>query len=175
MAKKHRYGGKKESSKKESSKKSRVSAKRRAAGKKAWRTKVRRYGSKAAALAATFGKTTHHRFSRANIVLRRISYDKALARVQAKLGTTGQAPTDREKKIAARIARDVGGRRGPAMSTEESSRVAFKERLSREKRAEAARRAAYDLKVKAEARSRAEHDAAQKEAEAAIAAEYANL
>lgn len=171
-----RYGGKK-----------RKSPKRVRAGKKAWRKRVARYGSKAAAVAASFGRRGRrkkgrkkgrkatHRFSRANMVLRRIAYDKALARVQAKLKTTGQAPTAREKKIAARIVRDVGGRRGPTMSSEERNRLRFKEKLAQDRRREAARRVAYDLKVRAEQERRAKHDAAQKAAEAAINAEMSNL
>lgn len=42
----------------------RKSLKRVRAGRKAWRTKVRRYGSKAAAIAATFGKRRRRRGSK---------------------------------------------------------------------------------------------------------------
>lgn len=129
----------------------RKSAKRVAAGKKAWRKRVKRFGSKAAAVAHSFGKRGRRgkkgrrrvasRFSKATTVLRRIAYDKALVRVKTKLGTLAQPPTEREVMLAKRITRDVGrDRRGPV--GEEAARLRFKAKIASEARAEAARRAA---------------------------------
>lgn len=87
MAKRHRYGRKKG---KRRARHHRKDPCRVAAGRKAWRAKVRRYGSKAAALAATFGKRrrkkVHHRTS----ARRRAAGRRAWAERKRKMGW-GQA------------------------------------------------------------------------------------
>lgn len=170
----------------------RKSPKRVRAGKKAWRARVKRYGSKAAAIRATFGRGRgkgksrgghRRRFGGGGLWSRthRMGGAAILARIQRSRGTTGLPPTDAEVSLARKIVERSrkGASRSrfgtPKLSGEARHRAAFAARLAQEKRREAARRVAYDLRVRAEERRRAEHDARIREHEAAIASEMGRL
>lgn len=164
----------------------RKSAKRVSAGRKAWRTRVRRYGSKAAAIRASFGRKGRGKsrgssrrrggVSRTHRVLGRARRMRQfLAQIQKREGTTGLAPTAAEVRLARIYTSRLGRGVAPKLSAEARHRASFASRLSKEKRREAARRVAYDARVRAEERRRAEHDAKMREHESAISAEMGRL
>ena len=147
MANHRKYGRKK--GKKATGHRS-VSAKRRAAGRKAWLTKVHKYG-RAQAIAMIGRKKRHRRGSKRTYVTKRrrrrsythraygrkpfnvmgaTAYNDILTQVQTANKTLGMSPTTAErmqaKQLYHRSARAAGGRIGGAMSAEET----FKKRIA---------------------------------------------
>jgi hypothetical protein len=178
---KHKYGRKK--GKKSTSHRS----KRSAAGKKAWRTKVRKYGRERAIAMSFGGKSRRGKRKRGykrqgpakhrSLRARRLAKNPALvlAAIQKKEGTTGQPATKGELRLARIIVSRAGRSPKFGPTGEEARRIAFEKKLKREKQEEAARRVAHKLRVRAAEEAEMARQKAQREAESEISAEYSRL
>ncbi len=187
---KHRFGKKK--GKRVNRKGTRKNSRRVAAGRKAWRSRVKRFGSKKAALAATFGnrfggkkgkrkgkkgKKGHHRGGGGGRKVSNANYKLMLAQIQDANKTTGWPPTPSEEQAAYEAARlyhipfngkFTGGRH---RDSEEALRERLRERLRKEQRAAAAELIAIQHRERAARRKREEQEDAERE----VAREMKNL
>lgn len=151
------------------------------AGRKAWLTRVRRYGSKAAALAASFGRRGHKVARRAHHRdanrMRRLARNPArvLAAIQAREGTTGLPPTPAEMRLVRIVVARSGRVPEAGMTAEERHRAAFKADVARKMHAEAARRANLARQHRAAEEHAAARAREEAEAKAAIEAELRAL
>lgn len=169
------------------------SRKRSAAAKKAWQTRVRRYGKKAVLEAMRAGRklgstrrkkrrgskpasTSFRRRDRAYDpnLLRRLRRNPALilAEIKKREGTQDLPATPAELRLARILSKRGTLYRSPsALDPEERRRRAFEERIKLEKRREAARRVAAEY----QRQQQLEREKREKEAADRIAAEMSKI